>query len=1098
MSRASPARPRSPLWRQSSALLLALAAFAAPAPAAEHGTIERWLGRAEPGFQHLTVEQGMPNDIAIAVAQDGQGYMWIGTAGGLARWDGYRFQHFGFDKSVPGSLPDNLVQVVHADRAGRIWVGTSSGGLARYEPATQQFVRLGAGPQGLSHVSVRAIGDDDAGGLWVGTDGGLDHVDGQSGRVTHIALDAAPAAPEVVTAVLLDSRGHLWVGTKRGLFRRDAGSPHFVQVPLPAPATARHTQPLHQPESLVEDSTGRIWVGTNRTGALVIAPDGQGARAVVETTVPAGALPLAAMRVMAMVEAQPGEVWLATQGQGIVVVNVASGQTRRIRHRADMPASLADNAVRGLFRDRSGLLWAATNGGVSRVDPRDKAVLTIAGPHSSLRARTEYGALFTHSDGRLWMGTHADGLEIIEPHGGLTHTLRPDARTPDRALPPDVIVSMAEGSDGSVFVATYRGLYHVDRDGRSVRRVTWPGRRADASTGPLLRDGDTLWVAGSQDGLWQMDLASGRVQAAVTQAARTLTDSRVTALALGAGGEIWIGTRNGLNRFDRVSGQVQKLPADTLAAGFVTSLLLDRERRLWVGTYGGGAYRLDSSDTQALRWKHVGRSAGLPDENINAMAEDGEGRLWFSTEGGLAMVDPGTLQARALRRAEGVVYLTYWTNAVTRTAAGELLFGATGGLTMVRPQALPLWNYTPPVVVTELRLGGKAVPVPADGAALEVQPEANRIAVEYAALDYSAPQRNRYEHRLEGYEAEWVRDDPQRRLVSYANLPPGDYRLLLRGSNREGRFAETGLALPLRVLPAWHQTLAFRAAALAALALGIFATVHVRTRALRARRRELQRLVDERTAKLKAVSQALEEKSRVLEQASLIDPLTGLYNRRFLSGQIETSPVDSDTLFFLIDADHFKRINDQHGHAAGDAVLVQLAQRLKLAVRDSDFVVRWGGEEFLAVTRGTSRARADELAERIRASVAEQAFHLEDGQVLPVTCSVGYAAWPFLPAHPQAVDWLGVVTLADLGLLAAKRLGRNAWVGLQATATAQPEDLLTRARATLLHLMQTGEIALSSSKPIDEAAQVLAGLHLAPEGNPDRGAPSGEGTAQRA
>jgi len=1075
-----PAPPPPPAWRRARAALLAFGtalslAHAAPSAGTEPET--RWLGSAEPGFLHLRAEQGLPNEIAVALAEDGQGYLWVGTAGGVARWDGYSFRSFRFEPGTPGTLPDNLVQVMHADRAGRIWVGTSAAGLARYEPSTQRFVTLGAGPQALSHVSVRAVADDADGGLWVGTDGGLDRVDGATGRVTRVPLGAGAAAGlpgDRVVAVLRDSRGRLWAGTPRGLFRRDAGSERFVEVPLPLPAGVGDPRALRQPESLVEDSAGRIWVGTNRTGTFVLDADGSGARAVRETQVAPGTPPLSALRVMSMAEARPGEMWLATLGQGIVIVDAASGRTRRIRHRADMAASLADNTVRGLYRDRSGLLWVASHGGLSRVDPRANAVMTIAGPRGALQARTEYISLYTHSDGRLWLGSHGDGLEIVDPRGGPSRALRPGTGDPEHSLPPDVIVSMAEADDGSVYIGTYRGLYRAGADARSVKRLSWPLRPPGGGVGPLLRDGGTLWVAGLNDGLWQLDLASGRLRAAVSEPARVLTDSRITALARDAGGQIWIGTRNGLNHYDPATGRVRRVPASGLAAGFVSSLLLDHAQRLWVGTYGGGVHLLAGGDADAPRWQRFGATEGLPDENINAMAEDAEGRLWVSTENGLAAIDPATGHAQALRRAEGVVFLSYWTNAVTRTQAGELLFGASGGLTLVRPRALPAWSHRPPVVATDVRVGNRPVTPPADGSPLEVPADNNRIAVEYAALDYSAPERNRYEHKLEGVDADWVPTDTQRRLAAYANLPPGNYRLLLRGSNREGVFGDKPLALTFRVLPAWHQTLAFRSAALAAFALLVWAVVQLRTRTLRARRRELQRLVDERTAELQAVSAALEEKSRVLQRASIIDPLTGLHNRRFLSEHIGTSLAGKDTLFFLIDADHFKRINDSHGHAAGDAVLVQLALRLQAAMRESDFVVRWGGEEFLAVARSTDRASADELAERIRSSVAEQPFRLDNGQLLQVTCSVGHAAWPFLPAHPQAVDWLGVVNLADLGLLAAKRLGRNAWVGLHGTAAAMPEGLAARAQATPLRLLHGGEIALSSSRPVDRAAEAMA------------------------
>ncbi|MDP2006100.1 MAG: two-component regulator propeller domain-containing protein [Rubrivivax sp.] len=1104
-----PPCPRAPApalrrWlRRTAAVLVWLggttgALATAPAP-------ERWQAWAADGFQHITSADGLPNEIATAVAEDGDGFIWTGTAGGLARWDGYQLRVHRFEPGRPGGLPDNLVQVMHRDAAGRLWIGTSGGGLARYEPASERFVTLGAGPEGLSHVSVRTLADDGAGGLWVGTDGGLDHIDGGTGKVSRIALGAkssAGLAGDRVVALLRDGQGRLWAGTSLGLYRRSADGQRFDAVPLLGAAdTAGPDARLPAPESLLQDSAGRIWVGTDRRGAFVIDADGAAVRPIVETSgVPPGGKSLTTRRVMSLVEARPGEIWIGTFGQGIVAVDAASGRTRRLSHRPLAAASLRDDSVRGLLRDRQGLVWVATNGGLSRLDPRNAAVLTVSSAgHDSdgNRVRADYSALLAHSDGRLWMGTHVDGIEIVDPQRGTSQALRPNAARPDSALPPDVAASFAEADDGSVYVASYRGLYRATADGRRVTRMRWPGRRPDAGVGPLLRDGHRLWVGGLTDGLWQLDLRSGRVQATLSDPARQLTDMRITALARGPDGAVWIGTRNGLNRLQPASGTLQRiepgLPAEgRLAAGFISSLLFDRSDRLWVGVYGGGVHLMEPGSDAAPRFRRVSAAEGLPDDSVNALVEDEAGRMWASTDAGVAVLDTGTLHARALRRADGLVFLSYWTNSGTRTAAGEVIFGASGGLTVVRPALLQTWEHRPPVVVTDIRIGGRPV-LPGKSPALQVPADANSLTVEFAALDYSAPERNRYAHRLVGYDAGWVQHDARHRLASYSNLPPGDYVLQLRGSNRDGVFSEGALALPVRVQAAWHQTAAFRAAVLLAALAALYAVVHLRTRALQTRRRELQRLVDERTAELQAVSRALteksralEEKSRVLEHASISDPLTGLHNRRFLTEHIDGllaasqrraqdragppgAPVDTDTLFFMIDVDHFKRVNDDLGHAAGDTVLLQLAQRLQVAMRESDNVVRWGGEEFLAVAHGTDRARADELAERIRASVADIPFRLADGRTLAMTCSVGHACWPFLPQHPQALDWLGVVDLADIGLLAAKRLGRNAWVGLHGTERTPQADLLTLVRRKPRQALARGELRVSSSSPTPAA-----------------------------
>ena len=1110
------------LW--TAAALLLLATHCAQAKAPPHPG--RWADWAADGFTQINTAQGLPNEVVSSVAEDAEGFLWVGTMGGVARWDGYQFVSHRFTGTPgrPAMLADNLVQVLHSDGQGRLWVGTDAVGLLRLGRGGEALQHIGVGADGLVHGSVRALANDGEGGLWVGTDGGLDHVDGGSGRVQRV--QRVPMGPQAanglrgdnVTALLRDRSGRLWVGTPEGLFVREVGSASFSLVALPE---SGGRQP--QAESLLEDSTGRLWMGSNRHGVFVRAAAGGAWRPILETQGGDGQT-LASRRVMALLEAQPGVVWAGTLGQGVVAIDAQTGLTKRLRHRPLLSSSLPDDHVRGLFRDRSGLVWVATYAGLARVDPRANAVLNVSperGVVDTTRARADYTSLLTHSDGRIWMGTMNHGVEIVDPERGTLQALKPDPSRPETALPPDTIVGLAEGPDGSVYIGNYRGLYRARPSARglpAVVRVGWPGRPADRGVGPLLRDGPRLWMGGLRDGLWEMDLASGRVRAALPYPATQLTDLRITALERGRQGELWIGTRNGLNRYDPVSGSVLKVPASAaaggLGSGFIASLRLDRGGRLWVATYGGGLHRLEEgSDGQGRpRFRRVSASEGLPDNNVNAVIEDEAGHLWASTDNGLAMVDAATMRARGLRRAEGVGYATFWTNSVARTAAGELIFGAAGGVTVVRPALLTPWSHRPPVVVTELRVGGRELPLPVGNTPLQVLPEANSLEVGYAALDYSAPERNRYAHRLVGHDRDWVASDAQRRRASYNNLPPGLYQLQLRGSNRDGVFSDHTLSLPVEVLAPWHQTAWFRTlAALLALAL-IYALVHARTRVLQARRQELQRLVNERTVELQAVSlalseksRALEEKSRVLEQASISDPLTGLHNRRFLTEHIEGAlsaslrravtagadaggglgglggvsgvdagggshgETDTDTLFFLIDVDHFKRINDAHGHAAGDAVLVQLAQRLKVAMRDSDDVVRWGGEEFLAVAHDTHRARADELAERLRACVADAPFRLPDGRPVAMSCSVGHACWPFLPGHPHALDWLAVVNLADVGLLTAKRLGRNAWVGLHAAATARPEGLAARLAADPQLALRSGELSVTSSHAVTAA-----------------------------
>lgn len=1088
-------------------LLLPLCVAVAAASPAAAASAKRWSVQTEPSFQHLTSDHGLPDEIATAVAEDGSGLLWIGTYSGLVRWDGYRLRVYQADLRTPGALPDNMIHVLHGDSQGRLWIGTSSAGLLRHDPLTDRFVAYPVGAKGLSHVSVRAIADDGQGGLWVGTDAGLDHLDPRTGSIVHVlAAGTEPAglAGSRVQALLRDARGRLWLGSSAGLFRREPQGQRFEPVRL--------VQGGAQPEllSLVQDSAGRVWAGTLQHGPFVL-DERDAVSPVRELTPPDGRDLLHNEPVSNLVEARPGEMWLGVVGQGVVAIDLDQGESHRIRHVPAWPASLPDNSTRYFYRDRAGLVWVATNRGVSRHDARQAAILTRFGSAgdggaSAARSNVDVSWVQPTPDGRVWLGTHRDGIEIVDATGAQVAALRPDARRPESALPEGSVIGMAVADDGQVYIGTRRGLYRASADGRQVHRLALGDRSITEPTWSVLAGPGVLWIGGEADGLWRLDLRTGRADAPLRAGAARLSDERITMLAHGPHGSVWVGTRYGLNRYDPAGGTVRHYLPDSsdtgLSAGFISGVHLDDRQRLWVGIYGGGIDLVsfgpagEVSAVQRVDVRH-----GLPANTVNALLPDAQGRVWASTDDGLAMVDPRTLAVRPLRRAEGVVFPTFWTGSAARTPEGELLFGGAGGLTIVRPERLQRWGYEPQLVVTDLQVGGKNVPAARFTAGatttgpqpvpLLVPAEANSLAVEFASIDFSSPTRNRYAYKLEGFDADWIETDAARRLAAYTNLPPGSYRLLLRGSNRDGDWSDKVVSLPLRVQPAWHQTLWFRFAVVLAVLALLVTTVQIRTRWLRARQAELERKVRERTAELEALHKALEEKSAVLERTSTTDPLTGLHNRRFLTEHIDAdiaaslrraqearaaggTPIDTDCVFFLIDIDHFKRVNDEHGHATGDAVLVQFGRRLRSVLRESDDLVRWGGEEFLALARDTDRGRAEELAERMRAVVAEHPFMGDTGSLLPVSCSIGFACLPFVPWRPHALGWQDVVRLADLALYAAKRAGRNTWVGLHATEAAQPEGLLAKVHAGPQQALRQGEIRVTSSKPQEAVLQALA------------------------
>ena len=872
-------------------------------------------------FHHLN-ERDLPHQIITAMVEDGDGFLWIGTQGGLARWDGYRAKVYAPKAGDPHSLPDNWVSSLHIDHQGQMWVGTAGAGLARYDRLQDRFLPVPAGLNGISHVAVNALANDGANGLWVATEGGLDRLELADGNfdgkrsssvpVLHLRHDDKDpgSLPSDSVGVVLCVAGELWVGTSKGLVHRPLashGNGGFVAVPLADFG-------VDGVFSLLHASDGRMWIGTRNHGALVLEKDGTVAQRTYQTDkVRVGEW------IYQIAEPRPGEIWLGTYGQGIIVINSRSGKTSRINADPLQPDSLTDDIIWSFYMGRAGQFWIGTGRGLNRFDTGQDAIVTLYGNKQRSKGLSDNTVMSVAEapDGRVWLGMSDTGIDVLDPARGSKAALRPDPAHPASALQRDSVFAIAFDDKAQVMLGTNRGLYRGDNGAKGVQRLNIAGRSELESVRVLLQQGQSWWVGGDIDGLW-------RVGAPLAQALPPFTDLRITALEAAPDG-IWIGTAHGLNWFDPRQNRVSfYLPnaddVQALFSGSISSMLTDRRGRLWVGTLGGGVHLLTQrlADGKPL-FRRFGLEQGVPNLNVNKLLEDDTGAIWASTDDGLARIDPDSFAVRALQRADGVMINAYMTNSGARTKAGELLFGGPGGLTVVRPERVREWTWRANLVLTDVRVGGKVVlsnrfnhPLPgpdsnnaghnaaipgiaatatgsrpqgsaagilpaqtpaglasAPDEVLDIYPQANSLAVEFAALDLTAPELNRYAYRLEGYDSGWTETDASRRLAVYTNLPPGAYRLHIRGSNRAGLWSDPGLVLPVRVHPAWFQTSWWYAAQAAILLALLLTLVHLRTRFLRGRHSLLEQTVNQRTLELSENQQQLQHANLDLHQANL-------------------------------------------------------------------------------------------------------------------------------------------------------------------------------------------------------------------------------------
>jgi signal transduction histidine kinase/CheY-like chemotaxis protein/ligand-binding sensor domain-containing protein len=766
---------------------------------------ERWSQLATPLFEHLGLEQGLPHAVSMALAQDGDGYIWIGTQSGLARWDGYRVRSFHHNAADPTGLPGDFIQVLHVDGAGRLWIGTAATGLAMYDKHSEQFVRP---VDELTRGPISAIASDSKGNLWLGTPTGLKYYDAINRTVRHYNHEDTPGLPDnQIRSLLMDRAGTLWIGSTTGLSRLKPGAT-VVPVPIQHDGQGAWSDAVL---ALGENSRGQIAFGTLKSGIGVV---GAGAASGRIATLK-GVKDVEANMVLAVVETVPGIWWASTYGGGIIEYRPDTGVNSRVLHQPAVSFSLSNDRTAALLRDRSGMIWVSTERGVDLYNPHSEAIASVFGAEGALEAGVS--ALLTDSHGDIWVGLADHGIDIITRDGKRSAALRPDPHQPDSALPKRVILALAEAEPGEAWIGTQLGLYRTSRNGRAVKRIGLPQGSPHPRVGTILVRKGELWL-GTFDGLLRYNPATGAVARYVQgpQESGGLTDNRIHAVTADADGGLWIATRDGLNRLDPASGKVEQIRAnpakpDALSAAILSSLEIDRRGRLWVGTYGGGICVMRGRDALGEPiFDRVGVAAGLSSDNIVALQSDTVGRIWASTADSIAVIDSGSLRAHALSRADGLAFRTFFIGASTVTAERDLVFGSSAGMAVLYPGRVSDWAYRAPLVISAVRLGQRAL-TPAelatkDGPTLVLEPDVRSFEVELAALDYSAPHRNRYAYLLEGFDQRWTEVDASRRIVSYSHLPPGSYVLHMRGSNREGLWNADELSMRVQVLPAWHQT----------------------------------------------------------------------------------------------------------------------------------------------------------------------------------------------------------------------------------------------------------------------------------------------------
>ncbi len=919
----------------------------------------------------------LPQNVITALLQSADGYLWVGTQGGLARFDGVRFRTF--DRSTSPAFTDAFVTSLTEDRRGHLWIGTRQG-LLRYDG-----MRLGrmTTEQGLPHDYIRSLLCDSQGRLWVGTYGGG----------LGLLVDGEPTSfeqpdrlvDEFVRVLFEDRQGSLWIGTSQGVYRlREGRFEVFGES---------HGLGSEFIRAITQDGQGRIWVGTEGAGLFYLEGD--------RFRPYAGMLDVVSVRVL-YADAE-GSLWAGSDRAGLVRLR-GDRQSRLTRE-----TGLPHDSVWSLWQDREGSLWVGTRGGL--VQLKDGSVTTFTAREGLQNESVR--SIYQDAQGRLWVGTEGGGPQVFE-EGRFVDPGLPDLLGSAR------VRSILQDRSGTLWLGTRIGLlgYH---QGRVRRFSTHNGLPFDVVNALAEQPAGTIWIGTSGGGLSRLQ---GETIITLTNAQGLLSDHIRALYPSQQTGDLWIGTEAGLNRI--APGSIQVLPGpDGLDQHFVLAIMEDSSGNLWLGT-AGGLFLWNGE--RVVDFSALDGALGV---TIFQILEDQDQKLWLSSPQGvlkieksdlLRLVETGRGMLRVQRFTEADGMLTSECAGGTqpsgwRTQDGRIWFPSLRGVVMIDPKP-PLRDQTLPLpLIEEVRAG---IEVFHPERPLELTPESSTLVFNFTAPSFFAPSRLRFRYRLEGFDHDWV-NVGVRRSADYTNLPPGSYRFQVAVSRDGVSWGDPVSSAPIRLAPALYQTLWFRVLAALLLALAVAGLFRYRIRTLEARRRHLEEMVAERTEQLRLANQSLQELASV-------DDLTGLTNHRRFQEELQSewrrgARAQRPLTLILLDIDCFKRFNDSYGHLAGDACLKSVAACLSQWVRrEGEVLARYGGEEFVALLPDVSLEEGVQLAREMREAIQTLGMeHRDSTAASVVTVSAGVAsAIPDLVRDPS---WL--FKAADSALYRAKHSGRN-------------------------------------------------------------------------
>lgn len=827
-------------------------------------------------FEHIGTHEGLSQSNILSIIQDSRGFMWFGSWDGLNKYDGYKMTVYKNNPADINSLSNNYINSISENKNGNLWIATANG-LNYFDRNTELFIRYmhqGNNSNSIRCNNINKVMVDRQGMVWVCTAEGLDRFNTVSNRFEHITIPGiekdGPVSKAGIKNIFEDSKGNLWVSVINegiSLYNRQSRTfSHFVHD-----EKNNHSPGGNNINEVFEDSRHRIWLGTNGDGLdlfderqktfIHFKHDDNNLNSIEKNVV------------LAINEDAENNLWVSTENGGISIFNYTTGDFSTYQHDEIDKESISNNSIYCIYRDNKGNMWLANFAGWVDMAMHDKLLFTHYKHMMSSNSlcNNQVLSIMEDSKNQLWIGTDGGGLDIFDPKtNGFTH-FRHDNKHPNSIGSNNVLCTM-EDSKGNTWIGTWIGGITV-MDGQKkvtghfIHDPSNAGSLANNNAWKIFEDRDKrIWIGTYGGGL---DLLNADGKSFTHYRHNPENNNSIAAENIiniyeDSEGYLWLSSESkGLDRFDKRTQQFTHFVHDdtknSISNNYVNSVIERNDGNLWIGTMNG----LNCYNKKSGQFKVFTTANGLAGDYVFGVLEDDRNNLWISTNSGISCLHLNTGRFENYGKTEGLQSDEFKQLAFCKTKSGMMYFGGINGFNQFFPGNIRKIAFDPPLVITNFTVFNKQVPIQISNSeasplkqsitetkSITLPYSSSVFSLEFASLNYTDNAKKQYTYMLEGFDKTW-NETGIARSATYTNLDPGTYIFKIRGVDNQGNLSPKITTMTVVIKPPFWLTWWFKLALCVAIAGAVAGIYRVRLSVINSQKLRLQQQVSEQTSLLK-------------------------------------------------------------------------------------------------------------------------------------------------------------------------------------------------------------------------------------------------------